>query len=379
MVHAHDDRARSEEQQCLEEGVRHEVEHRNRVRRGAQGHRHVAKLGQRGIGNDPLDVVLDDAEETHEECRDGTYHQDQVQGGVTELEQRRHTGHHEDAGSDHGCRMDQGRDRGWTLHRIRQPDMQWKLRRLAHGTDEQADADDGDQHPVAAGEHRFRQFRGLGKDFGVVECAGEGEHQANTEDEPEITDPVHQERLHVGEDRSGPVEPETDQQVGHQPYGLPAEEQLQHIVAHHQHQHGKGEQGYIGEKTVVTVVVAHVADGVDVHHQRDEGHHAHHHRGQAVDQKTDLHFQATNLHPGVDGLIEARAVHGHAPQGLRRQDERQRYPGNGQGMAHAAPDAIAAKSRSKYTGKNSRHQRREGHSEQNRRGKGLTHCVAIRL
>ncbi len=38
----------------------------------------------------------------------------------------------------------------------------------------------------------------------------------------------------------------------------------------------------------------HVADGVDVHHQRHEGDDDHHHRGQALDQKTDLHAQAVH-------------------------------------------------------------------------------------
>ena len=48
----------AEEQQRLEEGVRHQVEDRHASRPGAQRNRHVAELRQRGIGNHALDVVL---------------------------------------------------------------------------------------------------------------------------------------------------------------------------------------------------------------------------------------------------------------------------------------------------------------------------------
>ncbi len=79
VVHAHDDRASPEEQQRFEESVRHQVEHRHRVGRGTQRHRHVAQLRQRGVGNHALDVVLDDAQDTHKQGRNRTDHQDEVQ------------------------------------------------------------------------------------------------------------------------------------------------------------------------------------------------------------------------------------------------------------------------------------------------------------
>jgi len=61
----------AEEQQGLEERVRHQVEHRHRVGRRAQRHRHVAELRQRRVGHHALDVVLDDAQEAHEQRGDG--------------------------------------------------------------------------------------------------------------------------------------------------------------------------------------------------------------------------------------------------------------------------------------------------------------------
>ena len=82
MVHAHDDGASAQEQQSLEKRVRHQMEHGHRIGRSAQCHRHVTQLRQRGISDHALDVVLDDAQETHEQRCDGTNHQDEIQSGV---------------------------------------------------------------------------------------------------------------------------------------------------------------------------------------------------------------------------------------------------------------------------------------------------------
>ena len=71
VVHADDHRNRRQEQQRLEEGVGHQVEDGGRVGRDAQRHGHVAELRQRGVGDHPLDVVLDDAQEAHEQRGDG--------------------------------------------------------------------------------------------------------------------------------------------------------------------------------------------------------------------------------------------------------------------------------------------------------------------
>ena len=66
---------------------------------------------------------------------------DEAQRAGREFQQRRHARHQEHAGGHHGRGVDQRGDRGRALHRVRQPDMQAELRRLAHGADEQQDAD----------------------------------------------------------------------------------------------------------------------------------------------------------------------------------------------------------------------------------------------
>ena len=122
---------------------------------------------------------------------------------------------------------------------------------------------------------------------GVVERPGGGEHEADAEQEAEVADAVREERLQVRVDGRRPLVPEADQQVGHEADRLPPEEQLQEVVAHDEHEHREGEQRDVAEEPRVAGVVGHVADRVDVHHQRDEGHDRHHRRGQRVDQEAD--------------------------------------------------------------------------------------------
>jgi hypothetical protein len=208
----------------------------------------------------------------------------------------------------------------------------------------------------------------------IVERACVGRDQANAQDKAEVTHTVDQKGLHVGEDGGGLVEPETDQQVRHQAHGFPAEEQLQHVVAHDEHQHGEGKQRDVGEETVVAFVFFHVADGVDVHHQRHEGHHAHHHGRQAVDQEAHFHLEATDHHPGVERLVEPGTVD-HVLERHGRQDEGHQHAQNGQGVRQATANPVTTELRTKNTGQCRAHQGRERHNQQRACVEGLTHIL----
>ena len=63
VMHRDDHRARAEEQQRLEERMRHQVIDAARIRRNAERDGHVAELRQRRIRDDALDVVLHDADQ----------------------------------------------------------------------------------------------------------------------------------------------------------------------------------------------------------------------------------------------------------------------------------------------------------------------------
>ncbi|KAF5292552.1 hypothetical protein FQA39_LY19391 [Lamprigera yunnana] len=192
-----------------------------------------------------------------------------------------------------------------------------ELRRLAHGADEQTDGDHRHQQPAGARQQGILNLGQLGEYLGIAQRAGVGGNQANAQDEAEVTHTVDHESLHVGEDRGLLLEVKTDQQVRHQATAS-REEELQQVVAHQPDQHREGEQRDVREEAVVTIILCHVAHGVDVHHQRHKGHHAHHHRGEGVDHEADFHLQRSDRHPGVEGLVEACAFKNHTLESHRR-------------------------------------------------------------
>lgn len=359
VMHADNHRACSKEQQRLEEGVGHQVEDAGGISGGTQGHHHVTQLRQGRVGHHSLDVVLHDADQPGEEGGGGADHQDEAERGLREFIQGRHARHHEDAGGDHGGGVDQRGDGGRTLHRVGQPDMQRHLGRFAHGADEEQDTDHRHQRPAAVApdlDLGIGQSRRLGEDLSVVEAVGVHGDGGDAEDETEVTHAVDDEGLQVGEDRRRPHRPEADQQVGDQAHRLPAEEELEEVVGHHQHQHGEGEERDVAEEALIAVaprqaglgpivlVIGHVADGVDMDAEGDEAHHADHHRGELIHQEAHLHVDAVAHHPGIDRAVEdLRIVEHEALEHIEREQGRDAHPRARHPVRPAAADGTTEK------------------------------------
>ena len=363
VVQGDDDRAGGEEQQRLEERVGHQVKDCRAIGGNAQRHGHVSQLRERRVGDHPLDVVVDYPEQTHEERGGGADHQHERQRRIGVFEQRRHARHHENAGRHHGGGMNECRDGCRTLHRVGQPYVQRHLRRLAHGADKQADADQRqrpDGRGGAQGNERVRDLRSRGERVTIGERVGEIGDAGNSQHEAEVADAIDDEGLEIGKDRARARVPEADQQIRHQAHRFPAEEQLHEVVRHDQHEHGESEQRDVAEKARVAGVIAHVADGVDVHAQRHERHHRHHQRGEPVDEEADLHVHAIADQPGV----HRRVVRRHAvPVDLLQHQERQpagnRHRRTGDGVRAGAPDEAPAQARD-----DGGHERQQRHTEQ---------------
>jgi hypothetical protein len=276
--------------------------------------------------------------------------------------------------------MDERRDRRRAFHRIREPDVQRHLRRLAHRAYEQADADQRHRvHAVGArqreghlGDARGDRERIAVIERRVAEQARAVHHARDAEHEAEVADAVHDERLHVREDRGRALEPEADEQVTHDAHRFPAEEQLHEVVGHHEHQHREREQRDVAEEAVVARIVVHVADRVDVHAQRHEGHDDHHQRSQLVDEEADFHPDAVADQPLVDGRVVGRgAVEEDRFRDDGRQDQRDADARDRDGMRDPAGKHAAEQSRD-----HRRDERRERNGEQQVRVQSLVHAIS---
>ena len=89
VMHGDDDRAGSEEQKRFEEGVSEQVEDADRIASDAEPDEHIAELRARRIGDDALDVVLDEADRRREKRRGRADENDERQRGRRLFEQRR--------------------------------------------------------------------------------------------------------------------------------------------------------------------------------------------------------------------------------------------------------------------------------------------------
>ena len=106
---------------------------------------HVAKLRNRRVRVDLLDVVLHQADGRGHHGRRESDHRDHVHrdvGACTNNSAER--GDHVHARGHHRRGVDQCRNRRRTCHRVRQPDIQRNLRRLTGSADEQQQADRGE-------------------------------------------------------------------------------------------------------------------------------------------------------------------------------------------------------------------------------------------
>ena len=305
-----DDGARAQEQQALEEAVGHEMEDGGDQGAHAQRREHVAQLGQRGVGQHALDVLLGERDGRGEDGREDADRGDQDERLWCMGEDGAAAGDEVDAGVDHRGGVDEGADRRRALHRVRQPDVERELGALAHGAAEQQQAD-ADHHPRLdlAQLELLRQER---EDLGEVQRADRGPDGHDAQREAEVADAVDQERLLGGQGRAALAVPEADEQVARQAHQLPGREQQQVVRRQHQQQHAEHEEVEVGEEAPPAGVVGHVADGVDVDQHADRGDHDQHHRGQVVEEQLKGMLEVARRDPLVEREVDGLVAEGTA-------------------------------------------------------------------
>ena len=286
-------RASRHEEQCLEEGVGHQMEDGRRIRRDATAQEHIAELGDGRIGQHAFDVVLNESNGGREDgCgRADDGHDTQREGRVVKKHVRPRD--HVNAGGDHGGRVDERGDRGGAFHRVGEPDIERKLRALAGRAQHQAKRDHGNHATAPAGV--LAEFS---SDLGERQGAEVGDEQEHPDQKAEVAYAIDNECFLACVGRRLFLEPEADEQIRGQAHALPSDEHDQGVAGQHEDGHEKQEQVQVGEVARIALVVAHVADRVDVNQEADAGDDQEHHERKLIENETEVHVQQASIDPG---------------------------------------------------------------------------------
>ena len=269
-VHRVDDAACAEEQQCLEHGVRKQMEHTCHIAQPAfvrvhgstyaESHHHKAYLRDGGEGEHTLDVALHTGYAGGVERCECAYIGDEVQHmGCIVDEQREHACHQIDACDDHGSGMNQRADRSRAFHGVGQPDVQREHGALAGSTDEHQSQRQRNHCCAAFQQCHFIGLESIGS--GIVAV------NQNTDKEAQVGKTGHDKRFLAGGDCCGLRIVEADQQVGRYTHQFPEQIHLENIGRYHQPQHGHGEKR---EESIIALETAfpfHIAERVEVYHE----------------------------------------------------------------------------------------------------------------
>ena len=264
LVHPVHHRAGAEEHQGLVERVGDEHEHRARVEAHARGHEHEPELADRGVRENPLDVVLGEGAGRGEQRRDEPHDQHHGERDARRLEEWRAPDDQVDARGHHRRGVDQRGDGRRAGHRIREPDVERHLRGLPDRAREQKERD--------RRRGVLRDLAGLSaQHLREVERAELRHDQREADQHRGVADPGRDERLLRRARVLGLLEPEPDQQVRAKPDALPAHIQKEVVVRQDQQEHEEHEEVQVGEEAAVPRIAVHIADRVHVDQQPDAG------------------------------------------------------------------------------------------------------------
>ena len=291
MVAGVDDRAGAEEKQGFEPSVGEKVEHARLADKKANGHHHVAELGEGGVGEDLLDIVLlgghqrgGQRGDPSNPCDGGSGETFERLGADGEL----HAEEHVNARRDHGGGVDQGGDGGGAFHRVGQPDVEGKLggfpdRAAEHAEQRRTEDSGGDRR----GDFHFREGQ----------RAGDSPHHEHADHETEVADAVREEGFLRGVGGGVLFIPMPDEQIGAEADQLPEDECHDEIVGEDDAGHREHEECEAGEIARLCGIVLHVGQREQMHQQADAGDDDHHAGGELVQGDADIDVEIADGRP----------------------------------------------------------------------------------
>ena len=239
------------EEERLEEGVDHEVRRRRRGSACTKREHHEADLADRGVGEEPLDVLLEQGRKRPEERRRHAKDGRQRLHRGYRLHQGREAHHQEGPGRHHRGRVQEGRHGRWPCHGRWQPCVQRNLRRLAESP---AKEQPGDHRAAVLVHHRSGWDERIETDRPCLEK----QEQQRGEKEG-VGEARHDERLPARVDRGGRAGVVGDEEETAETHHLPPEEEDDAVSSQHHGQHG-------GKEEVHQREVAAQVSGADMRH-----------------------------------------------------------------------------------------------------------------
>src|SRR5438309_2129896 len=98
--------------------------------------------------------------------------------------------------------------------------------------------------------------------------------------------------------------PEADQGVGAETHALPADKHEQQVIGRDKDQHGGRKEIEKSKEAPERFVLVHVAGGVDMDQAADTGDHQDHHGGKRIHPKSHIHFERSEIDPGIKPVDE---------------------------------------------------------------------------
>ena len=215
--------------------------------------------------------------------------------------------------------MDQRGDRRWAFHRIRQPNVQRKLRGFANRTAENQKCGNRQESGMT------RQRRQSRCDLAENNRAGRHPDHQNPEHESEIADAIGDERFFRRVRRGVAIEPMADQHIGAKADQLPEDEQHHEIVRQNDAEHREHEERQCREIAGLACIIPHVAERIDMDQRSDARDHEEHRLAQTIEDKAKRDLEdSAEIDPGEfwcgDSLTEKRS------NNCRRSSREQRRP-----------------------------------------------------
>jgi hypothetical protein len=278
------DDAGGHEQRRLEDRVIHHVEDGGDLgqrRTQAEQQRDEAQLADGAVGQQPLQVVLEQRDIGPEEHGHEPDAADRPEPLLGACQHRPEPHQQEDAGLYHRRRMQVGADRCRRRHRVRQPEVERELRRLGECPEQDQGKHEGISW-VGADQVAGRKH---GAERVAPDDVADQQHGRKQRQSPGAGDEQCQPRSLAG---FGGAAPETDQQEGTQAGQFPENQQQEQVVRGHDAEHRAHEEQQVGEEAAVAILVGEVVVRVEDDQQADADDQAGKQQRQAVEAQGDI-------------------------------------------------------------------------------------------